>query len=336
MTFPLAFRFSRRTARRYFPGILVCFTVAAAARFLSDHYGAPQMLFALLLGLAFHFLAEERACIPGLDLTAKRVLQIGVALLGLRITVDQVLGLGLGSVGWVAGGVIATLLLGVALAKMFGRTAVFGMLTGGSVGICGASAALAISAVLPRNQNAERNTIFTVIAVTTLSTISMILYPIIATALGMNDHQAGIFLGGSIHDVAQVVGAGYSVSPEAGDISTVTKLFRVAMLVPVVFVLSFLFRNRGGSTGRLPVPVFVLFFCVFVAINSYGLIPEGLRLFLVETSRWCLVAAIGALGVKTSLKSRAEVGTVPIVMMVSETVFLAAWIIGGTWLLDLG
>ena len=148
MTFPLAFRFSRRTARRYFPGILVCFTVAAAARFLSDHYGAPQMLFALLLGLAFHFLAEERACIPGLDLTAKRVLQIGVALLGLRITVDQVLGLGAASVGWVAGGVIATLLLGVALAKMFGRTAVFGMLTGGSVGICGASAALAISAVL--------------------------------------------------------------------------------------------------------------------------------------------------------------------------------------------
>ncbi len=336
MTFPLAFRFSRRTIRRYFPGILVCFTVAAAARFLSDHYGAPQMLFALLLGLAFHFLAEERACVPGLDLTAKRILQIGVALLGLRITVDQVLGLGAASVGWVAAGVIATLLLGVALAKMFGRTAVFGMLTGGSVGICGASAALAISAVLPRNQNAERNTIFTVIAVTTLSTISMILYPIIATALGMSDHVAGLFLGGSIHDVAQVVGAGYSISPEAGDISTVTKLFRVAMLVPIVFVLSFLFRNRGGSTGRLPVPVFVLFFCVFVAINSYGLIPEGLRLFLVEVSRWCLVAAIGALGVKTSLKALAEVGTVPVVMMVSETVFLAAWIIAGTWLLGLG
>ena len=156
--------------------------------------------------------------------------------------------------------------------------------------------------MLPRNQNAERNTIFTVIAVTTLSTISMVLYPIIATSLGMNDHVTGLFLGGSIHDVAQVVGAGYSVSPEAGDISTVTKLFRVSMLVPVVFVLSFLFRNRGGSTGgarRLPVPVFVLFFCVFVAINSSGVMPEGLRLFLVEASRWCLVAAIGALGVKT-------------------------------------
>ncbi|MCG8511407.1 MAG: putative sulfate exporter family transporter, partial [Rhodospirillales bacterium] len=295
MTFPIAYRFSRRTLRRHFPGILVCFTIAAAARFLSDHYGAPQMLFALLLGLAFHFLAEERSCIPGIELTAKRILQIGVALLGMRITVDQVMGLGIDSVAWVAAGVLATILVGIVLARLFGRTSIFGLLTGGSVGICGASAALALSAVLPRNSNAERNTIFTVIAVTTLSTISMIVYPIIATSLGMSEHMAGLFLGGSIHDVAQVVGAGYTLSNEIGDISTVTKLFRVAMLVPVVFVLSLLFRNRGGRTGKLPVPVFVLFFCLFVAINSYAPLPEGLHDAMVNASRWCLVAAICAL-----------------------------------------
>ena len=336
MRLPIAYRFSRKTVHRYFPGILVCFTVAAAARFLSDHYGAPQMLFALLLGLAFHFLAEERACIPGIELTAKKILQIGVALLGMRITVDQVVGLGLDSVALVGAGVIATILVGIVMARMLGRTAVFGMLTGGAVGICGASAALAISAVLPRNSNAERNTIFTVIAVTTLSTISMIAYPIIATWLGMNDHTAGLFLGGSIHDVAQVIGAGYGLSPEVGDISTVTKLFRVAMLVPVVFTLSLLFRNRGGKAGKIPVPFFVLFFCLFVAINSYAPLPEPLHEATVNASRWCLVAAIGALGVKTSLKSLAQVGTIPIVMMVSQTAFLAMWIIGGTWILGVG
>lgn len=314
----------------------MCFTIAAAARFLSDHYGAPQMLFALLLGLAFHFLAEERSCIPGIELTAKKILQIGVALLGMRITVDQVMGLGIDSVAWVGAGVIATILVGIVLARLFGRTNVFGLLTGGSVGICGASAALALSAVLPRNSNAERNTIFTVIAVTALSTISMIVYPIIATSLGMNAHMAGLFLGGSIHDVAQVVGAGYTLSTEIGDISTVTKLFRVAMLVPVVFVLSFLFRNRGGRTGKLPVPVFVLVFCLFVAINSYAPLPDSLHDAMVNASRWCLVAAIGALGVKTSLKALAKVGTVPIVMMVLETLFLALWIIVGVWALGMG
>jgi uncharacterized integral membrane protein (TIGR00698 family) len=336
LSFPIAYRFSRKTLHRYFPGVVVCFTVAAAARFLSDHYGAPQMLFALLLGLAFHFLAEENSCIPGIELTAKKILQIGVALLGMRITVDQVIGLGLDSVALVGAGVIATILVGIGMARLLGRTAVFGMLTGGAVGICGASAALAISAVLPRNSNAERNTIFTVIAVTTLSTISMIAYPIIATWLGMSDHTAGLFLGGSIHDVAQVIGAGYGLSPEVGDISTVTKLFRVAMLVPVVFTLSLLFRNRGGKAGKIPVPFFVLFFCLFVGINSYAPLPEGLHEALVNASRWCLVAAIGALGVKTSLKSLAQVGTIPIVMMVSQTAFLALWIIGGTWILGMG
>ena len=316
-------------ARSVFPGLVVCLTIAAAARFLSDHYGAPQMLFALLLGLAFHFLSEEVSCVPGIEITAKSVLRAGVALLGMRITVDQIMGLGLTSLGWVAAGVVLTILFGVVAARLFGRGGSFGVLTGGAVGICGASAALAISAVLPRNPRSETNTIFAVIAVTTLSTLAMVIYPIISAAVGLDDRAAGLFLGGTIHDVAQVVGAGYSVSPETGDISTVTKLFRVALLVPVVFTLSLLFRARGGRTGKLPVPVFVIFFCIFVGINSLGIIPEAIRVFLVDVSRWCLVAAIAALGVKTSLKALAAVGMVPVSLMLIETVFIAAWVLAG-------
>ncbi len=317
----------------FFPGLVVCLTIAAAARFLSDHYGAPQMLFALLLGLAFHFLSEEASCHPGIEFTAKSVLRAGVALLGMRITVEQIMGLGLTSIGWVAAGVVLTILFGVLVARIFGRGGAFGVLTGGAVGICGASAALAISAVLPRHPQSERNTIFAVIAVTTLSTLAMVIYPIISSALGLDDRAAGIFLGGTIHDVAQVVGAGYSVSPEAGDISTVTKLFRVALLVPVVFSLSLFFRARGGQVGKLPVPVFVILFCVFVAINSLGVVPEGIRLFLVDVSRWCLVAAISALGVKTSLKALAAVGMVPVSLMLVETIFIAVWVLVGAFFL---
>jgi uncharacterized integral membrane protein (TIGR00698 family) len=306
-----------RRWRRYFPGMVVALTVAAAARFLSDHYGAPQMLFALLLGLAFHFLAEDRRCVPGIEFTASRVLRVGVALLGLRITVEQVAGLGLSIIGWTA-------------AKLLGRGGSFGVLTGGAVGICGASAAMAIAAVLPRHPQHERDTIFAVIAVTTLSTIAMVIYPIVAKALGLDDHAAGIFLGGTIHDVAQVVGAGYGISPEAGDVATVTKLFRVAMLVPVVFALSLVFGRRGGGTGRrVPLPFFVIAFCLLVAANSFGLVPEVPREFLTELSRWCLVAAIAALGVKTSLKALMTVGAVPVSLMVAETLFIAAWVLAG-------
>lgn len=320
-----------RRWRRYFPGMVVALTVAAAARFLSDHYGAPQMLFALLLGLAFHFLSEDRRSVPGIQFTASRVLRVGVALLGLRITVEQVAGLGWGLIGWVRAGVVLTIAVGWAASKLMGRGGSFGVLTGGAVGICGASAAMAIAAVLPRHPHHERDTIFAVIAVTTLSTIAMVVYPIVARALGLDDHSAGIFLGGTIHDVAQVVGAGYGISPEAGDVATVTKLFRVAMLVPVVFALSLVFGRRQDGAGRRrpPLPFFVIAFCGFVAANSLGWVPEAARDLLSELSRWCLVAAIAALGVKTSLKALVTVGAVPVSLMVAETLFIAAWVLAG-------
>ena len=118
-----------------------------------------------------------------------------------------------------AGAIFTTIILGVILARVFGLQKRFGALTGGSVAICGASAALAISSIMPNSEHKERDTLLTVIGVTAMSTIAMILYPIIVNYLEFDAHNAGVFLGGTIHDVAQVVGAGYSVSPETGVVS---------------------------------------------------------------------------------------------------------------------
>ena len=97
----------------------------------------------------------------------------------------------------------------------------------------------------------------------------MILYPLIAGWLGMDDEATGIFLGGTIHDVAQVVGAGYSVSDETGDVATVIKLLRVALLIPVVLIIAFAFRGQGeAKESSLPIPVFALFFVGFMALNN--------------------------------------------------------------------
>ncbi|MBK1670214.1 hypothetical protein CKO28_19455 [Rhodovibrio sodomensis] len=325
----------RGEARRLFPGLLVCLTIAAAARFLANHYGAPHMLFALLLGMAFHFLSEDTVCRPGIDIATKYVLRTGVALLGTRITVEAVMSLGLGAVALVGTGTFLTIAVGILISRAAGYPKTFGVLTGGAVGICGASAALAIAAVLPSGRKSEQNTVFAVIAVTTLSTIAMIVYPIIARSLGLETLAAGLFLGGTIHDVAQVVGAGYSLSTEIGDTSTITKLFRVAMLVPVVFVLSLAFgRQTGPSRQQLPVPLFVLAFCALVAINSAGWIPAGIARITESASGWFLVAAIAGLGIKTSLKQLAQVGPGPVAVMVAESLFLAGWVLGGAvWLL---
>ncbi|MBT2132414.1 YeiH family protein [Aliiroseovarius lamellibrachiae] len=321
-------------------GFLVSVVLAAAAKFLSEHYGAPAMLMALLLGIAFHFLAEEdgNSCKPGIEFTARTVLRIGVALLGARISVELMIGLGPRLIAVVIAGVFLTILFGLAAARLLGRGWRFGLLTGGSVAICGASAAMAISAVLPKNEHSERNLIFTVLAVTVMSTIAMIVYPLLTEFHEFNDEVSGVFLGGTIHDVAQVVGAGFSVSNETGEVATLVKLIRVAMLAPVVLVISVLVRRHveeGDTNGKRPpvLPTFVIGFLIFATLNSLGLIPTIAIETMSSLSRWALLISIAAVGMKTSLKRILDVGGQAIALIVAETLFIALFVLLGVTLL---
>ncbi|RUR28284.1 putative sulfate exporter family transporter [Vreelandella andesensis] len=313
-------------------GLLVCFMIALATTFIADHYGGPTLLYALLFGMSLHFLSDEGLCREGIEFAARTVLRLGVALLGARMTFDQVGELGIGPVLTVIGSVAIVILSGAVLARMLGLQRDLGLLTGGAVAICGASAALALSAAMPRHENSERNTILTVVGVTTLSTVAMVIYPLIAGVLALTNTQAGIFLGGTIHDVAQVVGAGYMISEETGDTSTLVKLVRVAMLVPAVMVFMWLFRaSRRAESGASKVPMlpgFLVGFVVLVVINSLGLIPEVVNDGMSTLSRWCLVTAIAALGIKTSFQKLAVVGWKPVILMVLETLLLLAIVLG--------
>ncbi|MDO8325185.1 MAG: putative sulfate exporter family transporter [Phenylobacterium sp.] len=317
--------------QRILPGGLIAVVVALAASWLSDHYGAPVMLFALLLGMAVNFVGQDPRCRPGIDFMGRTVLRLGVALLGARITIDQINSLG-GEVLVIAtGGVVLTILAGWGLSRAFKLKPDFGILTGGAVAICGASAALALSSVLPPSPTRERDTTLTVVGVTTLSTVAMVLYPLIAAAVGLTHTQAGVFLGATIHDVAQVVGAGYGVSKETGDTATIVKLFRVALLLPVIVVVVLVFRSKmaAGPSGKRPplVPMFLLGFVALVAVNSSGVAPASLMDQTGEASRWCLVTAIAALGAKTSLKELAYVGWKPVLLIVAETAVVLGWVL---------
>jgi uncharacterized integral membrane protein (TIGR00698 family) len=317
--------------------VLACTVVAAAATFLSEHYGAPVMLFALLLGMAMNFLSGEGACKPGIEFTARQVLRIGVALLGLRITLGQVGELGWQPVAIVVLSVALTIVVSMAAARLMGFQSLFGLLSGGAVAICGASAALALAAALPHHPLKERATLFTVVGVSALSTLAMIAYPMLAQALGLDARVAGVFLGATIHDVAQVVGAGYSLSRESGDVATFVKLMRVAMLVPVIVCAVMLTRTHtrtqagdaaAGAGARPPLlPWFAVAFAVLVAVNSTGWLPQAVTHGGGEFSRWCLVASIAGIGMKTQLKQLVEVGLKPVVLMLGETVFLAVLVL---------
>jgi uncharacterized integral membrane protein (TIGR00698 family) len=317
-------------AQEYFPGILACLVIAAAANFLGDHYHAPVMLFALLLGIAMNFLAAETTCAAGIAFTGRTVLRIGVALLGLRITYGEVSALGWQPVVGVVVSVAGTILLSIVAARLMGFRATFGLLSGGATAICGASAALAIAAAMPPHPQREKATSFTVIGVSMLSTVAMILYPIIARALQLDDTQAGVFLGGTIHDVAQVVGAGYSMSKATGDTATVVKLMRVAMLLPVITLTVMLMHSGPAAEGKKPplLPWFAAAFAVLVLVNSLGWIPRQVAATGSTFSGWCLVAAIAAIGAKTQVRQLLSVGLKPIVLMVGETVLMAVIVLG--------
>lgn len=311
----------------YFPGVCLSFTIGCAAMFLSAQYSVPAMLMALLLGLAFHFLDDVKKCQKGLMFASKTLLRIGVALLGLRITISQVESLGWQPVLLLVCAVVGTLLFGVFLARLLGFSYSFGALSGGSVAICGASAAMAISAILPQNEQAKKDTLITIIGVTTLSTFAMIAYPIIAEKLGLNAELASLFLGATIHDVAQVTGAGYSMSNEIGDLSTFFKLLRVAMLVPVVLVMSYFInaflKSNTCAKKSIVFPKFLIGFVVLFLVNSFIVIPEQITELANSVSKTFLLTAVAALGVQMSLEDMSKVGIRPVILIVSETIFIA-------------
>ena len=295
---------------------------AAASTFLSEHYDVPKMLFALLIGLSFGFLSDVPALEPGLSFSARAVLRVGVGLLGAQLGLAQVQSLGITSVGGVTLLVVATILCGALLSWVIGRKLAFGLLSGGAVAICGASAALALSSVLPPHANREKDTVLVVMTVTVLSTVAMVVYPIVSQGLGFSDLQTGFLLGATIHDVAQVVGAGYSVNDEVGLVATVVKMLRVATLPLVLVVVHFCFRNSQG--GKSVFPWFLLLFVFLAVLRSTFDIPENVIRFLSDLSQWMMVTAISAIGVRTNLGAVLKVHPAFIFVLVAETLFLFA------------
>ncbi|MEL7214934.1 MAG: putative sulfate exporter family transporter, partial [Pseudomonadota bacterium] len=266
--------------RTLLPGVALAALIAIAASALGAHYAAPAMLFALLIGMAFNHLADEPRSAAGLAFSSKTVLRLGVALLGLRLSFADIASLGWAPVLAVLGLVVATMGAGVAIARITGRGLAFGTLAGGAVAICGASAALALAAVLPRHRISERDVLFVVAAVTALSTLAMVLYPVLFDALDHAPVQAGFLVGATIHDVAQVVGAGYSMGETTGDTATFVKLQRVALLPLAVLAAALVFRE--GKAGLAP-PWFLTAFVVLVVLNNVLPLPS----VVIEAAQVC-------------------------------------------------
>jgi uncharacterized integral membrane protein (TIGR00698 family) len=340
-------------AHQLAPGVAISAAVAVAAALLEPLLAAvlkggfgwsqkiPAIVIALVIGMALHRVASRPALQPGITWCVKKLLRIAIGLLGLRIAFADIFGLGLGVALLVVVSMAVTVVAGFGLARLFGRDEGYGALAGAATAVCGASATLATTTALPDYKNKEADTVFTVIAANAVSTVVMVLYPPLCLWLGLTSLETGILLGATIHDMAQVVGAGYAVSEPVGNAAVIVKLFRVFLLLPVVLIIGWWFTRAGGEgKAKVPVPVFALVFLALAAVNSVvpsipGLAPiyAPVKAALGLASTWGLLIAIGALGLGTSLTAILAIGWRHVAVFFGTTLVILAVATAGLFLL---
>ncbi|WP_242187879.1 putative sulfate exporter family transporter [Sphingomonas sp. CARO-RG-8B-R24-01] len=315
----------KRDWRGYAPGLVVVVMGTLAAGFLSDHYGVPLTLMALLIGLALNFLSADSRLTPGLAFASRSLLRWGIVLVGVRITFGQIVALGPVALLCVVAIVALTMAAGVFAARRFGFDTAFGLLAGGSVAICGASAAMALATTLGEKRTTQAQLTLVLVGISAMSASAMMLYPLVAHALHMSDLKAGFLLGAAIHDVAQALGAGYSYSDGAGGIAAIVKLTRVALLAPVLAVVAVglaRFDPKGGAgKAKGPgVPWFVVGFFVLAGINSFGVIPPIVATGAEKAAAAMLAAAVTATAIRSPLAQLLEAGPKPLLVILIATV----------------
>lgn len=332
--------------RRLWPGLALCLLVALASSFVATQQHAPPMLLALLFGMALNYQCRDKLNSAGIGFCSSTLLRVGIGLLGARISWHQVVDLGWPTAVVVLAAVTSTLVCGLCVARVFGLNWTIGVLAGGATAICGASAALAIGAVLPRagegETSTDRHALVVAVMATLLSTVAMLTYPYIARTLELTAASAGLFIGGSIHDVAQVVVAGYSISPSAGDAASLVKLLRVSLLAVVVLAVSVASHSIGGASDRPQlrpsriatlIPGFLWLFIAMAMFNSFGLLGP-LRGVLDAASHACLIVGVAGLGIKTSFADLASAGRRVVLLMLWTSAWIAAITLGAATILS--
>jgi uncharacterized integral membrane protein (TIGR00698 family) len=296
---------ARRGWRDYLPGILVTAIAALAAGWLADHYAAPLVLMGLLIGLALSFVSQDRRTHAGLDLMSQTALRVGIVLVGARITAQQLVELGPWPFALLVLIMLAVILVTVATARLFAQDRHAALLAGGATAICGASAALALYSLIGDKRVDQARFTLTLVGITVASALAMTLYPVLAAELGLSDAQAGFLIGASIHDVAQAIGGGFSFSPAAGEVATIVKLTRVALLAPMLMLVALWLGRSGEGRGsaRIPLrlPWFIIGFLAIASVNSLITIPKPAQDAAATGAQALLLLAVVATAMKARL-----------------------------------
>lgn len=297
--------------RRVLPGVLLVAVIAAAATGISSGLGTiSPLLWAMAIGVCVApWAGRAPALAPGVRFSATQVLRAGIALVGLRVSLSDLASIGLQGLIVVIGALGATFAVTLWAGRRLGVSPGLTMLIATGTAICGASAIAAISSVIEAE---EEEVAYAVATVTILGTIAMVALPPLCSVLGLGDRESGLWIGASVHEVAQVAAAGAAVSAFALALATAVKMARVVLLAPLVAVVGY--RRPGVKGRRVTVPWFVVGFIVFVCIRSAAdLSPTTLRT-VGDVSTTLLAAGLGALGLGIQLGPLRAEGVRPLLL----------------------
>ena len=313
----------------YAPGLILVAVVTASAyglRHIPFASHLSPMISAIFVGMLFaNVVGINASAAAGISLSGKRLLRLAVALLGLQISFAQLGDIGWRGVGFAAFGLSATYLFTLWMGRLLGVNRQLVHLLAAGTSVCGASAIAAANAVTGAD---DEDVAYAVACITLFGTIAMFLFPFMTLVTGISDRAYGLWVGLSVHEVAQVVGAGFQGGDMAGEVAVVTKLARVMMLAPLIICLSFFLSRAPKQTAdkgqKVPlVPFFVVGFVMLAVVNSLGLLAEVVREPIVSATPVLLAAAMAALCLGTSVSKLKQHGLPPLLLAGIASVFIA-------------
>lgn len=320
-------------------GILFVGLLAAAVMQLADTaavrtLGVSPLVVGIVCGMLYgNFL---RGTMPeqwgaGVHFTARRLLRIAVAFYGLNISIQQIAAVGMPGLVVSTAVVVGTLVLGTLVGtRLLGLDRDTAMLTAAGSAICGAAAVLAFEPTLRTQSHKSAVAVATVVL---FGTLAMFLYPVFHRVgwLPFDTQALGIYIGGTVHEVAQVVAAASNIDPATTEVATIVKMTRVALLVPVLLVLGLWLRSAASANGsgqakaRLPIPWFAVGFLVLAIINSLNVLPADVVTAIRRLDVFALTMAMTALGIETRFGQIRQAG--PKVMLLG--LILYVWLVLG-------
>ena len=328
-------------ARQSLPGLGLAVAVAAVAVLLG-RFAPPTIgpvLIAVILGLVVgNLVSLPAATAPGLGIASKRVLRIGVVLLGARLTLSDVASIGGPAVGVVIACMTAAFLTVALASRLAGVPPRLATLIGVGTAVCGNSAIVATAPIIDAE---DREISFAVATITIFGTAALLLFPVIASVVDLPDRVFGFWAGLSINDTSQVVAAGAAYSDEALEVATVVKLVRNAFMAPLILLIAWWSARQAAGRGDADVrrsaskafPLFLVGFLALAVLRSLGVLTDDVAAGFGSAATLLITVAIAAVGLSTRVGDLRQVGPRPFLVGFGASVTLAVVGLGfATWL----